>query len=857
MIQFTLLGEIGLIRADGAPVDQLLRQPKRLALLAYLAAPVPGTWHRRDTLLALFWPDLDTAHARTALRNALYVLRQALGDGFLRSRGQEEISIDPAELVTDLAALRAALEAGRLDEALAHYRGDLLPGLHATDSEGFQQWLDTERSRIRIEVARAGMDRAIELEREGRLAEALRVARRVLEIHPDDEPAVRRLMLLHDLMGDRAGALGAFEEYRGRLAREFEAEPAPETMALAERLREPTMSGPPRRRAIDDRPAQTAPAPSRAIERAGPAQSPRPTAHLPRARLLGGLALLALGAVGWSLLRSPRPAAIGPSMPLTSEEGLQIEPAISPNGRLVAYAKGTSRRMRIFVHGIAGGVPWPLSGDSASVELMPRWSPDGDQLLFLSRNSAWVAPAVGGPPRLVAAGGPDQEAVRSASWSPGGDSVAIVRNDSLTVRPLEGAGSRFVGTGPQLHSCLWSPDGRWIACVSGNWIALVPGTLFGNRAPSAILLFPAAGGPPVQLTDNEKEHQSPAWSADSRYLWVLSNRDGPSGEAYAIPVGRTGRGRGPDIRIGLRAESISLSAGRIAYSVYARRANIWSVPAPSGNQITLREATRVTSGNQIIEVLKVSPDGRWLVYDSNLRGNSDIYRLPTDGGPPERLTDDPREEFAGDLSPDGRELAHHIWAGGSRRVVVRRLATGAASEPVPAPGDQGVPRWSPRGDALAIWDHASEPGSIFVVRREGNGQWGPVAWKLANAQLPIWSPDGEELAFLLPAGTIEVMAADSGTRRLVHAPRTGADDPLATFLAWDAERQALWFLGHTATRAGIWSLPLRGGSPQLAVDLQDEDGRVNGPSLAFDGRRLYFTLDERLGNVRWAELVPR
>lgn len=857
MIRFNLLGEIGLTRADGTPVDQLLRQPKRLALLAYLVAPVPGTWHRRDTLLALFWPDLDTAHARTALRNALYVLRQVLGEATLRSRGQEEVSVDPAEMSTDLAALRAALEASRADEALAHYRGELLPGLHASDSGGFQDWLDAERTRIRLEVAKAGMEWAAGLEREGRLAEAARVARRVLEVHPDDEPAVRRLMQLHDLMGDRAGALGAFEEYRSRLAREFEAVPAPETVALAERLREPASPGAPQRRAPGGEPAPPTPGPSPTAGLTGPAGRPRPAARRSWVGLLGGLVLITAGGLGWGLLRAPRPAAIGPSVPLTFDEGLQIEPAISPNGRLVAYAKGTSRRMRIFVHGIAGGVPWPLSGDSSSVELMPRWSPDGDQLLFLSRNGAWVAPAVGGAPRLVAAGGPDEDAVRSASWSPGGDSVAIVRRDSLTVRPLEGSGSRFIGTGPQLHSCVWSPDGRWIACVSGNWIAFVPGTLFGNRAPSAILLFPAAGGPPIQLTDSEKEHQSPAWSDDSRHLWVLSNRDGPSGEVYAIPIGRNGRGRGPDVRIGLRAESISLSAGRIAYSVYSRRANIWSVPAPTGAPLTLRDATRVTTGNQIIEVLRASPDGRWLVYDSNLRGNSDIYRVPTDGGPPERLTDDPREEFAGDLSPDLRELAHHVWVGGMRRVVVRRLDTGVTSEPVPAAGDQGVPRWSPRGDALAIWDHAREPGSIFVVRRDGEGRWGPVAWTLADAQLPVWSPDGGELAFVLPAGTIEVIAADSGARRMLHAPRPGADDPLATYLAWDPARDALWFLGHTATQAGIWSLRRRGGAPRLAVDLHDEDGRVNGPTLAFDGRRLYFTLDERQGNVRWAELVPR
>ena len=76
MIRLRMLGEIRLTTADGTELDSLLRQPKRLALLAYLASPAPGVWHRRDAILALFWPELDTARARTLPRNGLYIVRQ-------------------------------------------------------------------------------------------------------------------------------------------------------------------------------------------------------------------------------------------------------------------------------------------------------------------------------------------------------------------------------------------------------------------------------------------------------------------------------------------------------------------------------------------------------------------------------------------------------------------------------------------------------------------------------------------------------------------------------------------------------------------------------------------------------------
>lgn len=865
MIRFNLLGEVVILGEPGAHIDQRVHQPKRLALLAYLASPAPGSRHRRDILLGLFWPELDTSHARTALRNAIYVLRQHLGEGVVVSRGDEEVSLDPTLIETDVSVLREAIRSARVAEALELYKGELLPGIHVLGSEGFERWLDGERARLRLDVARAGLAWMGELESAGKLRDALSVARRILEIHPDDETAVRRLMSLHQAMGDGAGALSAFEDYRARLMREFDAQPAPETVALAERLRNP---------------GDAAHAPSVVAAASGPSgRTPLPAGGAPAATFVGesrsrrasdggrpavkvGLlavaAVVSVAIVGWRMSRGVSLPAIGQSNPVTIEDGLQIEPAISPNGRLVAYAKGNPQRMRIFVQRLEGGEPWTLSGDSGSVELLPRWSPDNDALVFLSRNNAYVTPAVGGPPRLVAAGGEGEAAVRSASWSPNGDSLLIVRRDSLLVRPLEGPGARFVGTGSQLHACMWSPDGQWIACTSGNWIAYQPGTLFGNQAPSAIVLFPAAGGAPIELTDREYAYHSPAWSADGKYLWLLSNRDGVWGEVYALRIGGDGRPEGSYERMGLRAESITLSEGRLVYSVYSRRANAWSVPLGHSPPATLRDALRVTLGNQIVEVLHVSRDGSWLVYDSDVRGNADLYRMPTAGGPSERLTDDPRPEYTGDLSPDNRLLAYHLWKDGMRRLMVKDLADGTVEEIVPTPGDQGTPRWSPDGTALAVWEHGSEPGSIFVVRRNASGHWSPSAWRQSDAELPVWSPDGNTIAYVKASGAVELIPADSGASRVLYNPRPGSNDPIVTFLAWDRGRDEIWALGHDSAGAGgIWGISLRTGKPRLLVDLRDPGGTVNGPSVTSDGTRLYFTLDERLSNVRWAELVRK
>ena len=95
MIRVRLLGTIALESSDGRELRSVLAQPKRFALLAYLAAR-PRALHRRDTLLATFWPDADDTHARWALSQALRFLRKELGgpsNAVVQSRGADEITM--------------------------------------------------------------------------------------------------------------------------------------------------------------------------------------------------------------------------------------------------------------------------------------------------------------------------------------------------------------------------------------------------------------------------------------------------------------------------------------------------------------------------------------------------------------------------------------------------------------------------------------------------------------------------------------------------------------------------------------------------------------------------------------------
>jgi len=237
MIELRMLGRLSLTSADGRDVRSLLGQPRRLALLAYLAAATPQGFHRRDTLLALFWPELDQEHARAALRQALHVVRDALDAGAVTSRGDEEIGLDCDQVSCDVVAFERAVDREQFREALDLYRGDLLEGFFISGAPEFERWLETGRARLREAAARAARNLSERAEARDNLTTAVQLARRAAQLVPSDEAALRRLIAVLDRHGDRAGALQAYEEFAAGVAADYDAEPAAETRALIAAVR--------------------------------------------------------------------------------------------------------------------------------------------------------------------------------------------------------------------------------------------------------------------------------------------------------------------------------------------------------------------------------------------------------------------------------------------------------------------------------------------------------------------------------------------------------------------------------------------------------------------------------------------
>ncbi|MFQ5593396.1 MAG: BTAD domain-containing putative transcriptional regulator, partial [Anaerolineae bacterium] len=241
-LHIQLLGNFRLVNGD-TPVTNI-NTARLQSLLAYLVLHRDAPQSRRH-LAFLFWPDSTEAQARTNLRNQLYHLRRALPDAdrflhvdvkTLQWGPDAAFTLDVAEFERAVAQANKAELAGHqtavraaLEEAVELYRGDLLPGC-------YDNWILPLRERLSQAFVRA-LERLIELlEAQRDYPTAIRYAQRLLRHDPLHEATYRRLMRLHALSGDRAGALRAYHTCVTTLQRDLEVEPSPATREMYERL---------------------------------------------------------------------------------------------------------------------------------------------------------------------------------------------------------------------------------------------------------------------------------------------------------------------------------------------------------------------------------------------------------------------------------------------------------------------------------------------------------------------------------------------------------------------------------------------------------------------------------------------
>ena len=544
---------------------------------------------------------------------------------------------------------------------------------------------------------------------------------------------------------------------------------------------------------------------------------------------------------------------------ITNEAGLEITPAFSPDGKMLAYAAGQPGRTVITVRQINGGDAIRLANG-----LAPQWSADGSKLVYVDSAGIAVVPVLGGTPqRLIP--NPENQYSASPVWSHNGKSIAYAQ-----VRAIGGFGSIWIanadGTSPRKirdanepNAIAWSPNDDRLSWVEGNLLYVYSGVQFGNIAPSTVWVAESDGKGVTLLTDSLHQSVSPVWSEQGDGIFYVSNSRGGRDLYYQRVRGTRADGVPQRLTTGLKIHAIAGAAdGRIAYSAWTTNVGIWSLPFPRSGPVSVSTAHPIMSTTESIEQVRVSPDGQWLAFDSDRSGNMDIYKMRVDGTGLLQLTRDTADDFRPSWSPDGQEVTFHSWRNGNRDSYV--VSADGAGERVIAsgPAHEYSGTFSPDGSQIAFDSDRSGQIEIYVG---GNGKGEvieePRRLTTGGGSLARWSPDGKYIAYTVTAtntpgipyqAPLRIIPSSGGEVKTI--PVAESVGQLVAIEGWSADGKKLYFrvIAPDGNR-NIAESTLDGKEQSVLVRFDDTEKRPFNPFFSTDGKTIYFTLGRHEADI--------
>jgi eukaryotic-like serine/threonine-protein kinase len=543
---------------------------------------------------------------------------------------------------------------------------------------------------------------------------------------------------------------------------------------------------------------------------------------------------------------------VGATEQITNDPGIEITPALSPDGKLLAYAGGDPSNTSIFVRQVSGGEAIRLASGRA-----PQWSPDGSKIVYVDSGGISMVPALGGSPRRLIKRSESGFAL-SPVWSHSGQFLAFSRarekGEAIWIANADGSEPRKVLDVKDAHSLSWSPDDSRLAFIKGNPGFVFDKDEFGNIAPSALWCVGVDGTGATPLTDSIHHSVSPVWKSDGEGILFVSNVRGGRDLYYQRVRGMRADGPARRLTTGLRIHGIATGGeGRIAYSVWNTTVGIWSLPFPRSGTLSVSTARRLTSASERIERVRVSVDGQWLAFDSDRSGNMDIYKVRTDGTGLQQLTRNAADDFYPAFSPDGRQIAFHSWRSGNRDLYVM-AADGSADRLVAGgPTHEWAGVWSPRGDQLAFWSDRTGQPEVYIVPATGGRSRQMTS---EGGTRPLWSPDGKFIAYIGLDDALRVVPVQGGGgRALVPSTLLGQ---VTVVGGWSADSREIYFEARAPDgNLNIARVALDGSDPSVLVRFDDRERRGYRSDFSTDGKTIYFTVGRHEADIWVMDLTKK
>jgi Tol biopolymer transport system component len=463
------------------------------------------------------------------------------------------------------------------------------------------------------------------------------------------------------------------------------------------------------------------------------------------------LALVAgIAVTAW--VRRPAPRVITSERYLTYS-GTDYSPAVSPDGKLIAFSSARDGVQRIWIKQVAGGGEVALT---AGIDDFPRFTPDGSAVLYIHADpqhptnaaSLWRVAVVGGEPRRVL------DDVTTADLSHDGSKLAFIRpvqengvaRGALFVSDANGTNAReLMRSDIGASHPRWSPDNKSLAIVISR----------GGRVTQAVVIVDAATG-------NAKELSAPAKAGElSSVIWTADGRSVIYVRAHSVEavVGSTALVMRHDVRKD-EAETVgwtshnglvldSLQDGTLVFDVRSPRDNLREVSLNAAANAP--QERWLTRGNSSDRQPAYAPDGKTVLFSSNRSGNLDLWSIATDGGTVRRITDDNAEDWDPAFTPDGKKIVWSSGRSGNLEIWIAN-ADGSEAKQISHDGnDAENPTATADGQWIVYNSFNPVKAGIWKVRPDGTQATQVVK---ARTSLPEVSPDGQYVSYLFDARTL-------------------------------------------------------------------------------------------------------